>query len=163
MRHLYVVTHTESQHHLDGLVGGWYDSELTDRGHAQARQVAERLRALIPGSDDDDRGGSAIPVHSSDLRRALQTAAPIAERLGSTVEAVPGLRERSSGEAGGRPDAWLDERFVPAPPDSRLDHRDGLVEAETKREVAARVTSAASRRLAMRAKATWCTGTSSFQ
>ena len=30
MKHLYVVTHPQATHHTEGVVGGWYDSELTE-------------------------------------------------------------------------------------------------------------------------------------
>lgn len=132
MRHLYVVTHTEAQHHVDGLVGGWYDSELTARGRRQADQVAAALVDLLPA-------GVPVSVTSSDLRRAAQTAAPIAGAFGTDVREDPRLRELSYGVAGGRPDAWLDERFVPTPVSDRLDHDCGIDGAETKRAFATRV------------------------
>ncbi|CAN7263817.1 histidine phosphatase family protein [Phenylobacterium sp. LjRoot164] len=130
---IYLVAHGEAQHHVQGLVGGWYDSELTERGHRQAQAIADSLAQRLAGAP-------AVEVYSSDLRRTAQTAAPIAKALG--VEAIQwsDLRERSYGEAGGQPDAWLEERTVLAPKDGdRLDHRDGLSEAETKREFATRL------------------------
>ena len=45
---LYVVTHPQSTHHTDGLVGGWYDSELTDLGLSQAALIGRRVRELLP-------------------------------------------------------------------------------------------------------------------
>lgn len=56
MRSIYVVTHPEATHHVDGLVGGWYDSELTDRGVRQAGAIADVLA---------DRLGAAAEVYSS--------------------------------------------------------------------------------------------------
>ncbi len=41
MRNLYVVTHPEATHHVDGLVGGQFDSELTTRGLRQAAAPVE--------------------------------------------------------------------------------------------------------------------------
>ncbi len=35
MRHLYVVTHAQSQHHLDDVVGGWHDSDLSEHGRCK--------------------------------------------------------------------------------------------------------------------------------
>ena len=128
---IYLVAHGEARHHVEGLVGGWYDSDLTELGQRQAEAVARRIAELV--------GEAPVEIHSSDLRRAAQTAAPIAQALGAKVTHWSDLRERSYGVAGGRPDAWLEERFVPAPEDSRLDHRDGLDEAETKREFATRI------------------------
>ena len=132
MREIFVVTHTESQHHLDGLVGGWYDSDLSPTGRAQADLVAAEVRPSIPVD-------APCRVYTSDLRRAAQTGAPIAASLGTDVVAHPGLRELSYGVAEGRPEAWLDERMRVAPPDDRLDHDSGVEAAETKRQLATRV------------------------
>lgn len=134
MRHLYVVTHAESEHHLAGVVGGWNDSDLSGRGRLHALDVARAVRDLVP-----DLAGAR--VYTSDLRRAVQTAEPVATALGVEVDKRPGLREISYGDAEGRPQRWLDERFVPAPTTSagRLDHRFGLPDAETKREFGTRV------------------------
>ena len=130
---IYLVAHGQSQHHVEGLVGGWYDSELTALGRRQAEAVAQRVVELV---------GEAAPIeiHASDLKRAAQTAEPIAEALQVPVRHWNDLRERSYGAAGGRPDAWLRERTVYAPKDGdRLDHRDGIADAETKRAFATRV------------------------
>lgn len=141
MRDVLVVVHTESQHHVDDLVGGWHDSELSPAGRTQADRVAEEVRRRVPV-------GAPCPVYSSDLRRAVQTAEPIATSLGVGISEVPGLREISYGAAEGRPETWLSERFVPAPAEDRLDHRSGIDGAETKREFATRVTAAVDQILA---------------
>ncbi|MEI3851236.1 MULTISPECIES: histidine phosphatase family protein [Ensifer] len=131
MKELFVVTHTESVHHLEGKVGGWYDTDLTARGREDAEATAERLVALVGGRD--------VEIHSSDLRRASQTADAIARRFQRPVMETADLREISYGVAGGRPQAWLDARYTPAPDDNRLDHDCGIDGAETRREVALRV------------------------
>jgi probable phosphoglycerate mutase len=125
MRHVYLVTHAEAQHHVDGIVGGWHDSELTARGRLQAERIAEVLANRI--------GPRAVEVYSSDLRRACQTAERIARRFAVEVQADARLRERSNGEADGRPQAWLAERRVPLPEyGDRLGHHDGPAGAETR-------------------------------
>ena len=43
MRDLYIVTHPEATHHVEALVGGWYDSALTQRGAEHADRIAEEL------------------------------------------------------------------------------------------------------------------------
>jgi probable phosphoglycerate mutase len=84
--------------------------------------------------------GEQVPVYSSDLTRALQTAAPIAAALGTRIIPVRGLREICYGEAEGKPQSWLDQRFQPPPPlGDRLDHDFGINGAETRREFASRV------------------------
>jgi len=132
MRRLYVVTHPEATHHVEGRVGGWFDSRLTAGGRLQAAAIASRLRELIPAP--------TIELYSSDLRRAVETATPIARLFGVEAALVPGLREKSYGVAGGRPQSWLDERFVPPPATGeRLDHDEGIEGAETKLEWVTRV------------------------
>jgi probable phosphoglycerate mutase len=133
LRSLYVVTHPESVHHVTDLVGGWFDSELTDRGFRQAELIAERIRELVP----DD---AAVELYSSDLTRADQTARVIARKLGVEPIVVEGLREKSYGEAEGKAQTWLDERFLPPPPTGdRMNHHEGIAGAETKHDFAARV------------------------
>lgn len=130
---IFVVAHTQSRHHVEGLVGGWYDSELTALGRRQAEAVADRIAALV-----DAR--RPLEIYASDLLRAAQTAEPIAERFSAPVTHLADLRERSLGVAGGRPDSWLDGRLVLPPRDGdRLDSRDGIGDAETKREFATRI------------------------
>jgi len=133
VRRLHVVTHPEATHHVERRVGGWFDSELTTRGHADAAAIAARLRELIPRA-------ARIELYSSDLRRAAQTAEPIASRFGVEPTLVRDLREKSYGIAGGRPQSWLDERFVPPPATGeRLGHDEGIEGAETKLEWVTRV------------------------
>lgn len=133
VRTLHVVTHPEATHHVDGLVGGWYDSELTATGRADAEAIGEALRERIPQDAE-------VEVFSSDLRRALQTATAIAERVGVTPVPDPRLREKSYGVAEGRSQSWLDERFMPPPADGvRLDHDEGIDGAETLGAFAERV------------------------
>ncbi|NRP19643.1 Glucosyl-3-phosphoglycerate phosphatase [Ensifer adhaerens] len=131
MKDIFVVTHTQSIHHEEDRVGGWYDTDLTARGQEDAAATAERLLALIGDRD--------VEIHSSDLRRASQTAAAIARRFQRPVAETADLREISYGVAGGKPQAWLDARYSPAPDDNRLDYPCGIDGAETRRDVAARV------------------------
>lgn len=133
MRRLYVVTHPEAEHHVSGLVGGWFDSALTERGLRSADAIATRIRELVPV-------GVPVEVHTSDLARTVQTATAIGNRLGVVPIRSPGLREKSYGEAEGRPQAWLDARFVPPPATGgRMDHDEGIPGAETRRQFARRV------------------------
>jgi Histidine phosphatase superfamily (branch 1) len=43
VQNIYVVTHPEATHHIEDRVGGWFDSELTDKGLGQAARIAESL------------------------------------------------------------------------------------------------------------------------
>ncbi|WP_181773066.1 histidine phosphatase family protein [Amycolatopsis pittospori] len=131
MRTVYVVTHPQATHHVDHLVGGWFDSELTPEGELAAVAIAASLHAKVP---------SDVELYSSDLRRTARTAEVIGERLGVEPVLDRRLREKSYGEAGGKPQEWLDQRFVPPPATGeRLGHDEGIPGAETKGAMGARV------------------------
>ena len=88
---LWLVRHGESTWNARGLAQGHDDqARLTSRGVRQARAIAVQLR---------DRPIRAL--YASDLRRALQTAAPLAGALGLTVVRDTRLRERCLGAAEG--------------------------------------------------------------
>jgi len=91
MKTLYLVRHGETEHNLSGLAMGHIDSPLNERGHRQAGQTAEWLRRR-----------PVTRILSSDLSRALDTAAPLAAALGLAVEPDPRLRELSFGIFEGR-------------------------------------------------------------
>ena len=130
MKDIYVIVHTESIHHVEGRVGGWFDTGLTDTGRAQARAAAECLADLL--------GSEPAAITSSVLLRAKETAEVIAGRLDCPLNLTPDLRELSYGIAEGQSQNWLDARFEPAPDNNRLDHR-CIEGAETKREFLTRV------------------------
>ncbi|MFC7619846.1 histidine phosphatase family protein [Microlunatus sp. GCM10028923] len=138
MKTVYVVTHPEATHHVDGLVGGWYDSDLTERGIAQAGKIAEALAAEL---------GDATPtLFTSDLLRTRRTAEIIAGRLGAPLTVDPDLRERSFGEAGGKPQAWLQDHLVPATDNEDWTrHDEGIPGTETRMAVVERVYAALQR------------------
>ena len=133
MHGLYLVTHPHAEHTEAGLVGGWHDSNLSERGLLDARLIAVELERR--------RGGKSRPLRitASDLARCSRTAEILAARLNAPVTLDPRLREISFGEADGRTIGWLNERQIPAPDDNRLDHRGPIPGAETRREVAMRV------------------------
>ena len=142
MKHLYVVTHAQSQHHVDGLVGGWYDSPLTTLGMLQATRIAGHLSERVPEN-------TPVEISSSDLTRAYQTAEPIAKVFRAPIEATADLREKSYGEAEGKPQSWLDDRFVyPPAMGNRMDHFEGIAGSETRRQLGTRVYRAVERILA---------------
>lgn len=133
MRTIHVVTHPEATHHVEGLVGGWHDSDLTPSGLREAAAIARALRAAVPE-------GADVELFSSDLLRTRRTA----EEVGGLFDVKPvldeRLREKSYGEAEGRPQAWLDERFLPPPAvGDRMGHAEGVREAETKEAFARRI------------------------
>ncbi|CAH0202064.1 histidine phosphatase family protein [Microbacterium sp. Bi128] len=91
---LTLVRHGETDWNAGQRIQGSTDIPLNDTGRAQAREVAATLA--------DDLVGSDVVVVSSDLSRAAETADTIAAALGTTVaRRLPGLRERSYGDAEG--------------------------------------------------------------
>jgi 2,3-bisphosphoglycerate-dependent phosphoglycerate mutase len=133
VRTIHVVTHPEATHHVEGLVGGWYDSELTAVGKRDAAAIADALYSDVPNA-------AAIEVIASDLRRTVQTAESIAAVFDTEPILDSRLREKSYGLAEGRPQAWLDEQFIPPPvAGDRMGHDEGVPGAETKTTFAQRI------------------------
>lgn len=81
----------------DRFHGAESDVGLGDRGLRQAEAVARRLAVLRPGG-----------LYSSGMRRAVETAGPIARACGLDVQIVPDLHERRMGSLSGRlrDDGW---------------------------------------------------------
>ncbi len=90
---LILVRHAQSLHHVGNLTGGWTDLSLTELGRAQAERTATRLAGEL--------GGRECTLLSSDLRRAAESAAPIAAALNVQVVLHPELREIGNGKAAG--------------------------------------------------------------
>lgn len=92
---IWLVRHGESTWNAAHLVQGQSDEAgpLTERGAQQAEAVAEELSTQAP---------NACVIVSSDLVRALQTAAIVARRLNLEIERDPELREQALGALEGR-------------------------------------------------------------
>ncbi len=94
---LFLIRHGESSWNTLGLAQGHNDqARLTYRGLRQAVEAAERFR-----------GQPVRALYSSDLRRALETAAAFSDVLGLPVHADARLRERSLGVLEGTPSATI--------------------------------------------------------
>ncbi len=88
---LLLVRHGQSDAYVEGtpfpLVDGHGDPPLSELGRAQAELVCDRLA-----------GAGVDAIYVTTLQRTVQTAAPLAERLGVTPLVEPGLREVYLGE-----------------------------------------------------------------
>jgi broad specificity phosphatase PhoE len=94
---LFLIRHGESSWNTLGLAQGQGDqARLTSRGRRQAAAAAEQFR-----------GHPVRALYSSDLRRALETAAAFREVLGLPVLADARLRERGLGVLEGTPSATI--------------------------------------------------------
>ena len=103
MKSIYTVQHTQSEHHVKGMVGSWTDWSLTDLGQRQAERIAEKLKQELDGR--------AVVLYTSDLKRAKQTADCIASRLGVVPMVRTELRERNLGRCCGKSVQWLRENL----------------------------------------------------
>lgn len=123
MKQIYTIQHTQSEHHINGMVGSWTDWDLTPLGVAQAERIGARLAAEL-------RGRPAA-VYTSDLRRARRTADIIAAHLGASVTACHELRERNLGRCVGHSVQWLRENMEK--PERTIDDR-LFPDAESRRD-----------------------------
>lgn len=92
---LFIVRHGDAIPGEEEIIpSGIYDDlPLSRTGREQAQALADRLGNL-----------SFAAMYSSPLRRCLETAAPLAERLGMTAIIVPGIQEVRLGEVQPLPD-----------------------------------------------------------
>jgi probable phosphoglycerate mutase len=96
---LIVWRHGQTAWNVANRIQGQLDIELTPTGVAQAAAVAARLVELHPDA-----------IVSSDLRRARDTAAPLAAATGLAVQTDSRLRERYFGAWQGLTNAEAQER-----------------------------------------------------
>ena len=88
---LLLIRHGENEYVKTGRMAGRLPGvHLNERGQAQARELAEAL-AQAP----------IKAIYSSPLERALETATPLAEKLGMEINVRPGLLESNIGEWAG--------------------------------------------------------------
>ena len=133
MQRIYLITHCEASHTVDGKVGGWYDSELTARGADQAALLVEKIAYYGFGFEGSE-------VYSSDLKRAAQTAKILIKHSTTKLKLDRRLREMSFGAHGGMDQYEHNIIMVPqSATGDRMDHK--ICEgAESRRDVATRIT-----------------------
>ena len=98
---LIAVRHAETEWNLAGREMGQLDSPLTERGLAQSEALARRL-ATIPVDE----------LYTSDLGRAIETAACITRTCGKFAHIDRGLRERHMGVLQGLTPAEMNARYT---------------------------------------------------
>jgi broad specificity phosphatase PhoE len=85
-----LVRHGQSEGNAEGRFGGHTATPLSAKGRAQAEATARVLAAE-----------SVTAIHSSDLVRAVETAAPLARALSLEIARSVAFRERSVGRMEG--------------------------------------------------------------
>jgi len=100
---LILVRHAEAEGNKSRHFHGWTDSCITERGHLQAKRVAERLNEM-----DID------VLYSSSLKRTLQTAEYISAVKSLPIIRTDRLKEINGGDWEGMTWAELQERWPEA-------------------------------------------------
>jgi probable phosphoglycerate mutase len=123
-----LARHGETVFNVEGRWQGQTDSPLTERGLAQSRELARAT------SDEH-----VAAVYSSDLGRAMNTAAEVAALHGLNVTAEARLREIDCGAWTGKDRAAIDAEFpgdrqawATAPSSMRMPDGETLLEAQAR-------------------------------
>lgn len=103
MATLLLARHGQTDWNAERRWQGHTDRPLNERGRAQAEKLAERLADF-----------ELAAIYSSDLARARETAAVVAERQGLEVRTRPELREVDVGSWAGLTRAEAEARFPEA-------------------------------------------------
>ncbi|MBE6086829.1 MAG: histidine phosphatase family protein [Clostridium beijerinckii] len=99
MKNVITIQHTQSIHHINGMVGSWTDWDLSEVGIQQANNIGKNLSNQL--SD------KKYVLYSSDLLRAKHTAEIVGRHLEVTPIFVAELRERNLGKCVGKSVQWL--------------------------------------------------------
>ena len=84
--HVLLIRHGQSRGNAEGRFGGHTDTPLSARGRRQAEATAKALASE-----------KFEAIYSSDLKRAVETANPLAKLARAPLEATDAFRERSVG------------------------------------------------------------------
>ncbi len=84
---LIFVRHAEAEGNINRIFHGWYDSKITEKGHKQAKKVAERLADI-----------EIDIIYSSSLTRTLQTAQYIADIKQLPIIRTDKMKEINGGD-----------------------------------------------------------------
>jgi probable phosphoglycerate mutase len=113
---LYLIRHGESLYNAEGRIQGQSDVALSPLGLRQAGAIADAL-----AEEQIDA------VFASPLRRAMQTAEPIAARLGLSIRADDRLKEIHAGIFQGLLWAEIEAKFPDAARPWREQHPDFVI------------------------------------
>jgi broad specificity phosphatase PhoE len=84
--HVLLIRHGQSRGNAEGRFGGHTDTPLSSRGRRQAEATAKALASEKFNT-----------IYSSDLKRAVETATPLAKLTRAPLEVTDAFRERSVG------------------------------------------------------------------
>jgi broad specificity phosphatase PhoE len=109
-REILLIRHGEAYCNVTGTIASQFCQGLTDDGHRQAARLTRRL------ATERDQGRPVVGLVSSTVRRALDTAQPVAELLGTPLLLRSDLRVPDPGpHADGQPWDAIRHRWGPDP------------------------------------------------
>ena len=88
---LYLIRHAKDD---DSIRGGWSHHSLTEEGRQQAHLLAEFIKKQANNFE-------IKTIYSSDLPRAMETAAEISKLLKLPIRLTPEFREVNNGDLAG--------------------------------------------------------------
>ena len=132
MKRIIAVQHCQAVHHVNKMVGGVTDWELTELGLEQANNIGIALKGKIGINAD-------YKIYSSDLIRTRQTADIIAKHLNITPIYRQELREINLGSATGKSQEWFKVNQIPRPKALPWLYHKVMFDAESAEEVYYRV------------------------
>lgn len=102
MMTIYIVRHGQTEENIQRILQGHMPGTLTDKGKEQVRNAAELL---------SKEGVKFTRIVSSDLKRAMDSARIISERLELPITPMEILRERDWGKFTGMSIAEASEKY----------------------------------------------------
>lgn len=136
MKKIYTVQHTQSEQHVNKMIGSMGAWNLTELGEKQAHLIGRSLAGELQGEE--------YIIYSSDIPRAKQTSEIISRYLNANIIYDIRLREFNLGDANGKTKSWAKENVLCPTWEKTIDWAkdvDARVfnNAETKREVWERI------------------------
>lgn len=99
---IYIVRHGETEENLRRILQGHMPGTLTEKGKEQVQRAAEQL---------SKEGVKFTRIVSSDLKRAMDSAQIIADKLNLPIIPMENLRERDWGKFTGMPIAEAMDKY----------------------------------------------------
>lgn len=98
MRNIITIQHTQSEQHINKMIGSLGNWNLTELGIKQAHSIGKNLA--------DEFKNKKFVIYSSDLPRAKQTAEIVSGYFNTTPVFTAALREFDLGNANGKSKEW---------------------------------------------------------
>ena len=98
MRNIITIQHTQSEQHINKMIGSLGNWNLTELGIKQAHSIGQNLA--------DEFKNQKFVIYSSDLPRAKQTAEIVSDYFNTTPVFTAALREFDLGNANGESKEW---------------------------------------------------------